>query len=402
MPMRRQSADLSAAELRLRLHQQELVATFSCFALDTDDFQAILDEASRVAADGLQVRFAKVLQFLPEEKAFLVRAGVGWRPGVVGHARVGGDEQSPAGYAFRTGEPAIANDLSTEARFRTPQLLLDHGVKSAINVLVTNGGRFGVLEVDSTNRGEFSTSDVAFLQALANTLSSALRAQEREDGKSAMLRAQEALLLENQRLLADKDLLVREIHHRVSNSLQLVHGALTLQLRTLDDARARAPVEDAAARVLAIAAVHRRLYSGGSPVAADAREYLRRLLDDLRLLLPSSGERRLVLDMQALMLSTDDLAHLGLIVVELVTNALKHGSGKVTIAVMPEADALAVSVSDEGAGFPASFDPAAAAGLGLKIVASMASHGPDAALVVDRSVPFARIQVRMALKAPAR
>ena len=402
MPMRHQHADLSAAQLSLRLHQQELVAAFSCFALDTADFQAILDEASRVAAEGLQVRLAKVLQFLPEEKAFLVRAGVGWKPGVVGHARVGADEQSPAGYAFLTGEPVITDDLASEPRFRTPQLLLDHGVRSAINVLVTNGGRFGVLEVDSTNRGEFGTSDVAFLQALANTLSAALRAQEREDGKSAMLREKEALLLENQRLLADKDLLVREIHHRITNSLQLVHGALTLQLRTLDDARARASVSDAAARVLAIAAVHRRLYRGGSPVAADARDYLEGLLEDLKLLLPSSGERRLVLDVHTLMLSADDLSHLGLIVVELVTNALKHGRGKVTIAVMPEAEALAISVSDEGPGFPAGFDAAASAGLGLKIVTSMAGHLPGRALVVDRSVPFARIQVRMALSASSR
>ena len=400
MPSPNHLANLSAAELSLRLRQQELVAAFSCFALERDDLQAILEEASRIAADGLQVRFAKVLQFVPEEGEFLVRAGVGWKPGVVGHARIGADDKSPAGFAFQTGEPVVSNDLANEPRFRTPQLLLDHGVKSAINVLVTDDRRFGVLEVDSTNRGEFSTSDLAFLQALANTLSAAIRAQEREDAKSAMLREKEGLLMENQRLLSDKDLLVREIHHRVTNSLQLVHAALSLQLRTLDDKRARASVEEAAARVLAIAAVHRRLYRGGSTVAADARQYLSGLFDDLKLLLPSAGERRLSLEMQALMLSADDLAHLGLTVVELVTNALKHGRGNVTVAVRHESDVLAVSVSDEGAGFPAGFDPAASAGLGLKIVSSMAGADPGSAIAVDRSVLFSRIVARMALKAP--
>jgi|FEC22Drversion2_1045045.scaffolds.fasta_scaffold02199_2 two-component sensor histidine kinase len=399
MPARLQAEDLSAAELGLRLRQQELVAAFSCFALESDDLQAILDEASRTAANGLQVRLAKVLQFLPAEGEFLVRAGTGWKPGVVGHARIGGDKESPAGYAFCTGEPVLANDLGSEPRFRTPQLLRDHGVKSAINVLVTDDQRFGVLEVDSTNRDEFSTSDLAFLQALANTLSAAIRAREREDAKSAMLREKEALLLENQRLLVDKDLLAREIHHRVTNSLQLVHGALTLQLRALRDPRARGPIEDAAARVLAIAAVHRRLYRGGSPVAADASQYLQGLLDDLKLLLPSSGERRLVLETEALTLSADDLTHLGLIVVELVTNAMKHGRGNVTVSVVREPTALAIAVSDEGAGFPARFDAAESAGLGLKIVSSMAGHDQEPAILVDRSVPFSRIVARMAVKA---
>lgn len=398
MPMRPRPTDFSAAELQSRLQQQGLVAAFSCFALETDDFQAILDEASRVAAEGLQVRLAKVLQFLPGEESFLVRAGVGWNPGVVGHARIGADHESPAGYAFVSGEPVLSNDLAVESRFRTPRVLLEHGVRSAINVLVTDGGRFGVLEVDSTHRSEFSTSDIAFLQALANTLSAALRAQEREDAKTAMLHEKEALLRENQRLLAEKDLLAREIHHRVSNSLQLVHGALSLQLRALDDGCARTSLEDAAARVLAIAAVHRRLYRGASPVAADGKHYLQGLLDDLRLLLPSSGERRLALETEALTLSADDLSHLGLIVVELVTNALKHGRGDVTIAVKPEAEAIVISVSDQGHGFPANFDPATSLGLGLKIVTSMAGGDPTSAVFVDRSVPFSRIVARMALK----
>lgn len=401
MPTAKQVADLSAAELSVRLQQQELVAAFSCFALETEDLQSMLDEVSRVAAEGMQVRFAKVLQFLPEEKAFVVRAGVGWRPGVVGHARLGSDIDSPAGYAFLSGEPVVANDLASEPRFRTPRLLLEHGVRSAINVLVTDDDRFGVLEVDSTDRGVFSQLDIAFLQALANTLSSAIRVKEREKAKSATLREKEALLAENERLLADKDLLVREIHHRVTNSLQLVHGALTLQLRTLSDPAARGPIEDAAARVLAIAAVHRRLYRGGSPVAAQADHYVGGLLDDLKLLLPASGGRHLSLEMPSLTLSADDLANLGLIVVELVTNALKHGSGDVAVAVAREDGGLAITVSDDGPGFPASFDAARSMGLGLKIVSSMAGRMSGSPVTVDRSVPFSRIVARMALRVQA-
>ena len=167
-----------------------------------------------------------------------------------------------------------------------------------------------------------------------------------------MLREKEALLLENERLLREKDLLFKEIHHRVTNSLQLVHSALSIQLRTLGDSEARGQVAEAAARVLAIAAVHRRLYQGGSAVAADGRHYLRALLDDMKLLMPKSGDRRLDLEMQSFPLSADQLAHLGLIVVELVTNALKHGRGGIKIDVSRDGDALAIAVCDEGPSFP--------------------------------------------------
>jgi two-component sensor histidine kinase len=180
--------------------------------------------------------------------------------------------------------------------------------------------------------------------------------------------------------------------------LQLVHSALAIQLKTLDDKAARDQVSEAAGRVLAIAAVHRRLYQGGSSMGAGARQYIQGLLDDLKLLLPSSaGSQSLGIDMENVPLPADDLAHLGLITVELVTNAMKHGRGRVQVDVKREAHQLLVSVSDEGPGYPADFDAATNSGLGLKIVSWLAGQPQNAAIAVDRSVPFSRILVRMAL-----
>jgi GAF domain-containing protein len=95
----------------------------------------------------------------------VVRAGVGWGEGVVGAARVGADLESPAGYALRTGKPVISNHLENEQRFRTPDLLVKHGIRRAMNVIL-QGDRspFGVLEVDSKSEGEFGDHDIAFLQ----------------------------------------------------------------------------------------------------------------------------------------------------------------------------------------------------------------------------------------------
>ena len=143
------------SELRVRVRQGELISEFSRLALAGTDFDALLDAAARLAADGLGAPLAKVLQHTPgADDSLLVRAGVGWRPGVVGRARLGADLASPAGYALKTGAPVISNHLDTEDRFRTPALMVEHGARRAVNVVV-RGQRepFGVLEVDSRDPG---------------------------------------------------------------------------------------------------------------------------------------------------------------------------------------------------------------------------------------------------------
>jgi len=115
------------------------------------------------------------MEYLPAEHQFLVRAGVGWKPGVVGQARVKADTGSPTGYAFTTGEPVISNHLEGESRFRTPALLVEHGVKRAINALIQSGGeRFGVLEVDSPIEGRFTEADLVLVKGFANLIGVAL------------------------------------------------------------------------------------------------------------------------------------------------------------------------------------------------------------------------------------
>ncbi len=92
----------------------------------------MLNHTARMTAEGLQAEYCKVLEYLPAENRFLVRAGFGWEEGVVGRATVGADLQSPAGYALRTGKPVISNHLGNEQRFRTPELLVEHGIRRAI------------------------------------------------------------------------------------------------------------------------------------------------------------------------------------------------------------------------------------------------------------------------------
>jgi PAS domain S-box-containing protein len=118
---------------------------------------------------------------LPEQNRFLVCAGVGWGDGVIGVATIGADTASPAGYALQTGRAVISNHLDIEERFRTPELLVQYGIRRAMNVILGGDGNpFGVLEVDSRSEGEFSDSDIVFLRGIANILGMAIERQQIE------------------------------------------------------------------------------------------------------------------------------------------------------------------------------------------------------------------------------
>ena len=115
-------------ELAARLRQQELVAEIGQYALEVDDLTRVFDHVVRRIAEVLDVDYAKVLELQADRKALLLRSGVGWRDGLVGTAKVGTELDSQAGYTLMVDAPVVVEDLSTDDRFRGPQLLEDHGV----------------------------------------------------------------------------------------------------------------------------------------------------------------------------------------------------------------------------------------------------------------------------------
>lgn len=356
-----------AGQVRRLLRQQSAIADFGLFTLREPALQPALEKAARLAADGLGCSLAKVLEHLPSENKLLIRAGVGWKPGVVGTATVGADLESPAGFALHTGQPVLSNHLSKENRFRTPAIMAEHGVRRAINVIIRGDGPpFGVLEADSPDPGTFRAEDTVFLQALANTLAIAVE-------RDAARRAE-----------AERQLLqLREIHHRVKNSLQLVRSTLSLQAREQSDAGVRFSLEEAAARVKTIAAVHERLYAGHSLVEVDALEYLQGLIADLRDSLTDGTEGRTI-ELEAVEADTwpaGAAPALGLVLAELVTNALKYSDGVVRVAYRRFDRAGELVVRDDGPGFPEGFDPQRSRGLGMRMVSAFA-RAPGGSIAV--------------------
>src|SRR5436190_14064675 len=171
--------EITERSLHLRIRQQEILAELGVSALQGTEFIELLNQVVRLTAEGLEAEYCKVLEYVPTENRLLVRAGVGWGEGVVGSATVGADLASPAGFALHTGKPVISNHLENEQRFRTPELLVEHGIRRAMNVILQgDGSPYGVLEVDSRSEGECGEHDITFLQGAANILGMAIEQQQ--------------------------------------------------------------------------------------------------------------------------------------------------------------------------------------------------------------------------------
>jgi len=157
--------------------------------------------------------------------------------------------------------------------------------------------------------------------------------------------------------LAQRDLLMREINHRVQNSLQLVRGMLHMQAREAGDERVKAQFEEARRRLAAVALVHRRLYRADQIQEIELDRYLAELRDGLIDSFGPAWEPHLSVQAERLLVRTDDAVILALLVTEFVTNAVKHAyggaAGPVEVAARCIKGGLEISVADRGAGLDA-------------------------------------------------
>ncbi len=306
--------------IEYRLRQQSLISEFGMYALNNRDFADLANEASRLAAEGVHSRLAKVLTYLPDENRFLVYAGVGWREGVVGHATIGGGLDSPAGYALHSCRPVIANHLQAEERFRTPAVLAEHGVDKAINVIIQGKDKaFGVLEADTSARSRvFDEDDAAFLQSLANVLASA---HERGLTEGALERA----VCEKDALLREKETLLDELNHRVKNNLQVVSNLLSIETARLEDPVARQRFRAVRNRVTTLGRLHQHLYQSGQARDVEFGKYLQELCENLNEFYASEhSDVCIEADIEAAHADLDRAIPLALIVNELIANSAKH------------------------------------------------------------------------------
>jgi C4-dicarboxylate-specific signal transduction histidine kinase len=200
---------------RLR-RQQGALADFGSFAFREDDLQLVLTEAARICAQSLDVPFAKICRYRPEEDDLIVMAGCGWRSGVVGRVISKADESTTLGRAFVTGEPVILGDIAQNKSYTLPSFYAEHHIVSTADVLIqSKKGSWGVLEVDSAAVRHFDQHDIVFLTGFANVIAEAVVTSERTVTMRESISRMQQLIVEKDQLLKE-----REEHEKSLRELQ--------------------------------------------------------------------------------------------------------------------------------------------------------------------------------------
>ncbi len=283
-------------ELRQRARQQATVARLGERALVQSDLETLLHDAVHAIADTLSLELVEILELMPSYTEVVLRAGVGWREGVVGSVHWPSEPGSKAGYTLASAAPVIIEDTGTEKRFTVSEVLREHGAVSGVSLTIRghDGRAYGVLGAYATNQRHFSAQDVSFLAAVANIVASAI-----------------------QRLQLDQrhELMIRELRHRSGN---LFSQLLALFSQTARNSRSVADlVTKYEARVLALANAHRLVTEGGWKTIS---------LKELLSVLLAPYIDRIALAGPDVLLEPDPAFGLTTAVHELTANASMHGS----------------------------------------------------------------------------
>ncbi len=176
------TAQRRAEELAtMRSAQQAAVARLGREALEMRDVAPLVDRAAAILAEQLGAEASSVLRWNQNHDSFLVIAGVGWAPGVVGAALIPGGMRSLAGYALASGTSVILNDSRSECRFDSHLLDKEYGVRSALAAPISAREQpYGVLAAFTSEVHPFSADDLNFAEGIAHVLGAAIARNEAE------------------------------------------------------------------------------------------------------------------------------------------------------------------------------------------------------------------------------
>lgn len=340
-----------------RAGRQRALTALRQRALQSRDVAALLNDGVSKVVSLLKVPFCEVLELQPDEQSLLLRAGAGWREGLVGHATVTAGGRSHAGLALGSAGPVIIQHLIDEGRFPGSTLLSAHGILSGVSVVICGRGKpYGVLGAYTQTSREFTDDDVFFIQSVADIIAATLQ-------RTAL---QEELLI-----ISDRE------RQRIGQDL---HDGLCQQLAGIEFRHA----------------VLVRELAGTPRIQAEALELgelLRNAMQQARMLahgwLPVRSEPRgLMAALEALAVASEKLfniscrwecphpvfvadarvaTHLYRIAQEAISNAVKHGRAKtISVALVQAGPDVTLTITDDGCGMAG--DRPAIKGMGLRIM----------------------------------
>jgi two-component system, sensor histidine kinase PdtaS len=377
MPIKLDRKTLEQA-LRLSLRRQGAIARFGTRTLVAIDLGTLLQQAVEEVAQSVDAEYVKIMEYRSGSKNLLVQAGVGWKEGVVGHVTLPVHMRSPPGRSYLTNEPIRITDIRQSEEFDYSDLLREHGVISLVNVPIAwDGHTYGVLEIDSRSFTDFLDDTIQFLHGFANFLAAAIQRKRQEE---------------------EREILFRELQHRIKNSLQIIGALLRIEQRK-GDPNGFSRVDEA---VQAISLAYDQLQGSREIKQVSLERYLGTLCNVIMPSLIGGRPIRVESEIEPVSFDFDKAVVLGLIANELVTNSVKHAFGeeggliKVVLNVKDGEGVLVVEDDGRGAGT----GDQVKVGMGSQLLSAMARQLGGALEVDTEHRPGTRHVLRFSLAGP--
>ncbi|WP_230533429.1 sensor histidine kinase [Microvirga roseola] len=351
------------------MKRQKVLADFGDFALRCAELDDILNEACRLVGDALGTDLAKVLEIEQDGRCVFMRAGAGWKPGLVGTLRFPMSERSSETYSIKVAKPVITRDISKEERFEFPDFLKENGAVAIVNVpiFLPGGEPYGLLQVDSREPRDFGDEDIEFLRTYATILGPVIDRLHKAHSLKEALDA-------NQRLL-------QELQHRIKNHIGIITSLVRLRIREVRSDEAQRELNALGERIETLRLVHEQLYAAGTADRLRLRPFIMQLVENLcHLHADQSGKVRLDFAVEDIDLSPELAVPLGLILNEFSTNSLKYAfdghGGRIAIAVEAlKGNRIRMQMSDNGKGMPAEPRPSQpGSGTGMRLIEGLAGQ----------------------------
>jgi PAS domain S-box-containing protein len=220
--------------------------------------------------------------------------------------------------------------------------------------------------------------NISSLLGISRDITERKKAEEQLKRFSEELEMQVAVRTEAlNKSLHEKEILIKEVHHRVKNNMQIITSLLNLQARTIDDPVVLKTIKDSQSRIKAMALVHERLYRSGDISSINLKDYIQFLAKELFSFYGIKPQHiRFTINAPAIKVNIDTAIPLGLIVNELISNAIKYAfpmerKGEIVIDITKDKNKISLVVRDNGVGIPADFDWRNAKSLGLRLIISL-------------------------------
>ncbi|MEH2435390.1 MAG: PAS domain S-box protein [Nostoc sp.] len=388
--------------LKAQAEREQLMRTVAQRIRQSLNLQDILNATVQEVRDLLGVDRVVVYQFNPEMIGTIVAESVepGWTVSLDVQIHDKCFQTGAGGEYYQRRKRAIANIYEAGLSDCHIRLLEQFEVKANLVVPI-------LLEVSSQNTGsnlwglliahqcsglrEWEENQLDLLDQLTVQLAIAIQQSSiLEQAQTELVQRQKAQIkLKN--ALAEKEVLLKEVHHRVKNNLQIVSSLLQLQSQTLKDPEAIKALRESQNRIESISLIHKNLYTSANIGQIDVGEYIENLAASLLISYQIwPGKIGLETDIDSVSLNVDQAIACGLVINELISNALKHAfpnqqAGTISIALRNVGNSIEMTIRDNGIGLPDNLDWTTTDSLGLSLVYDLVTEQLEGDITIERN-----------------